>query len=131
MKKKTMFTESQKIANEIFGRIKNVTMRIESDEQKLQQDFALNFPWVCEDLWTANFQRDTYKYWLHEFETSNETWQDFVQRELNHWKTFCSRPSNVRTNSTGALHREVSTWKFQCALEFIAILETLLNYKNA
>lgn len=116
--------------NELNARIKNVTMRIDSDEAKLAKEFNYYFSWCAEDLWKAHFERRTYQYWLRSIESGEETTMEFFQRELEQLQNFCSMPFNVRENSTGSLHREVSTWKFQATLEFITTLKAWLNRQN-
>ena len=127
---KTKTKQDNVFTRELHSRIKNVTMRIDTDQAKLAKEFDYYFAWCAEDLWKAHFERRTYQYWLRQLESSEDSPEVFFRSELEQLQNFCSMPYNVRENSTGSLHREVSTWKFQCTLEFITILKVWSNREN-
>jgi hypothetical protein len=107
---------------------------IKKDETKLLENFLYNFAWVGEDLWKMKYKQHFIQYAFNaalEREDLNEDIEHALKAEikprLEMLRSECLRSYNVRENSTGALHRETSLWKFQCQLELIEWLNRLVK----
>lgn len=103
--------------------IKGLNRQIELGNQKLAKDFAYYFPWVGEDLWMDNFKLKYYQSMLIELET--HTAEEVMAHHTKFILDFTGRSYNVRENSSGSLHREVSTWKFQALLNILENLRSI------
>jgi hypothetical protein len=89
--------------------------KISEMNEKLTQNFVYHFSWVGEDLFMRHFKNDMYKALLIIINEYGA--KEALNIEINRLKAYTSSPYQVRENSTGSLHREVSTWKFICMLE--------------
>jgi hypothetical protein len=104
---------------------------IQKDEAKLTEDFLYYFSWVGEELWKMKYKQQfiqrIYDAACDSEETIEADLKAQIKPRLEMLLTECSRSYNVRTNSTGALHRETSLWKFQCELELIEWLNRFVK----
>jgi hypothetical protein len=91
--------------------------KISEMNEKLTQNFVYHFSWVGEDLFMRHFKNDMYKALLIDINEYGA--KEVLTAEIERLKAYTSSPYQVRENSTGSLHREVSTWKFICMLELL------------
>jgi hypothetical protein len=82
--------------------------------QKFTGDVTYHFAWIGEELFKASYKCDWYKGWMNNLNNHDGITIDVIMKEI---ENFLSRSHNVRENSSGSLHREVSTWKFICTME--------------
>jgi hypothetical protein len=99
--------------------------KTEKDMKKLQENYVYYLPWCGEELWKNQFMLEHYEYYAKNLPEDTDAANDYLTRTIKQLKEICMRSYNVRTDSTGALHRETSTWKFQCQLDIIDFLENL------
>jgi hypothetical protein len=92
---------------------------------KLHLNFVYNFAWVGEDLFKCNYKMDLYNVLIYEIKEYGA--KDTLTTNVNRLKTITRSAHQVREESTGALHRETSTWKFMCMLELLNELESYLE----
>ena len=124
--------QNKMIHQEFKTKLKMFARDIEKDEAKLNENFLYFLPWVGEDLWKLKYQKEfIQKIYNQPRQCSDEFFDEALKDEirpiLEMLRTECSRSYNVRTNSTGALHREISIWKFQCDLELIEWLNRFVK----
>jgi hypothetical protein len=97
--------------------IKNNQEKISEMNENLTQNFVYHFSWVGEDLFMRHFKNNMYNALLidiNEYGTENA-----LKENIKRCKAYTSSPYQVRENSSGSLHREVSIWKFICMLELL------------
>lgn len=112
---------------EIHFTVKHLQQSIDKDKARLEENYCYYLSWCGEDLWRNEYKAAFFRGLLEELEGDYS--ERVFQNKIGLLKTYCSRSYNVRENSTGSLHREISTWRFMCDLE---ILETLEAYvKNS
>ena len=97
--------------------IKNNQEKISEMVLKLATNFVHNFSWLGEDLFMRHFKNDMYKALLIDINEYGA--KEVLTAEIERLKAYTSSPYQVRENSTGSLHREVSTWKFICKLQLL------------
>jgi hypothetical protein len=97
--------------------IKNNQEKISEMVLKLATNFVHNFSWVGEDLFMRHFKNDMYNALLMDINEYGA--KEALNTEIERLKAYTSSPYQVRENSTGSLHREVSTWKFICKLQLL------------
>jgi hypothetical protein len=107
------------------SKIKWTALKVEEDMKKLQENYVYYLPWCGEGLWKNQFMLEHYQYYATNLPEDTDAANDYLTRTIKQLKEICMRSYNVRTDSTGALHRETSTWKFQCQLELIELLENI------
>ncbi len=112
---------------EIKSIVNNLTSKVTADTEKLNENFAYYLPWCGEDLWRNTYCRDFFKGLLEELEGDYAAF--VLGNKIELLKGHCRRSYNVRENSTGSLHREISTWRFICDLENLNTLENI--FKNS
>jgi heme oxygenase len=104
---------------------------IQTSEAKLTEDFLYYFSWVGEELWKMKYQQQfiqrIYDAACESEETIEQDLKKQIKTRLQMLREECLKPYNVRTDSTGALHRETSTWKFQCDLELMEWLNRIVK----
>jgi hypothetical protein len=95
--------------------------RVDKMQAQLQENYLYYLPWIGEDLYVETYKLKTYQSILNDLDTQTEA--EVLNYYLLLFKSFCKSSYNVRENSSGSLHREVSTWKFVCTMELIESLE--------
>jgi hypothetical protein len=119
-----MKTESKLSLSQILNNyIDFYELRVSELMVKLESDYLYQLPWLGEEIYKYKYTIAYYKSMLNDLqsETDGVVLGYHTRKLLN----YCRSPYNVRENSSGSLHREVSTWKFQCNLEIIEKLEQL------
>lgn len=111
---------------EINQRIKWLEPRIAQNQEQLKQNFTYYFSWVCEELWKDEFKVAYYRHIL--VDAYENDIEEVMMKKARQLAKFCTEAYNVRENSTGALHREASTFKFISSLELLEDLNKMLNY---
>lgn len=105
------------LVKRIEGLIEFNQGKISKMNEKLTQNFVHNFSWYGEDLFMHHFKNDMYKALLIDINKFGA--KGILTSEIERLKAYTSSPYQVRENSTGTLHREVSTWKFICMLQLL------------
>lgn len=100
-------------------------LRVSELMLKLESDYLYQLPWLGEEIYKYKYTIAYYNSMLNDLQS--ETDVVVLGYHIRTLLNYCKSPYNVRENSSGALHREVSTWKFQCNLEIIEKLEKLNN----
>lgn len=90
---------------------------IQKDQQRLAENFIHNFAWCGEALYKALWMSQYCKNMLEDCEVHGA--EAVGNRMLKSLLSNVSRVYNVRVDSTGSLHREVSTWQYQLQLELL------------
>lgn len=124
---KTTHNTHADIQMALNSKIKWTQLKVDEDMKKLQENYVYYLSWCGESLWKNQFMLEHYQYYASHLPEGADTHHEWFTRTIKHLKDICMRSYNVRTDSTGALHRETSTWKFQCQLELIEFLETLIK----
>lgn len=90
----------------------------------LSSDITYKFAWIGEELFKESLKADVY---LHIKNASQEelTLEDAISERIKGIQQFLSSPYNVRENSSGSLHREVSTWKYIAFMEVLQELQSI------
>jgi hypothetical protein len=109
----------------VKSEIKVLNHRIAEMKSRLDADFEYNLAWVGEDLYKANLRLKVMNGLIAELGSHTE--EEVIAYNLKYALDFITRSYNVRENSTGSLHREVSTWKFQVQVDFYNWLKDLTN----
>ena len=109
------------LVKRIEGLIEFNQGKISEMNEKLTQNFVHNFSWYGEDLFMHHFKNDMYKALLIDINEYDYRFgaKRILTSEIERLKAYTSSPYQVRENSTGTLHREVSTWKFICMLQLL------------
>jgi hypothetical protein len=108
------------IASEVANQIKYLEYKVKDLQKLLNANFLENFAEVGENLYTYQYQIEEYKYHLLYFNNpnhANKTQQEKLKVIISGYEVTLNRKGNVRTRSTNALTREVSTWIFLANLE--------------
>jgi len=96
---------------------------IKKDEAKLHENFLHYFAWVGEDLWKMKYKhhllQTIYSAAVYDDNSIEQDLKAEIKPRLEMLREECLKSYNVRENSTGALHRETSLWKFQANLELV------------
>jgi hypothetical protein len=113
------------IKNEIANYIIFLENKITNLKKKLNQNFLSEFAFVCEELFTYEFQLQQliYKFNFLCDNTIDGSEQKRIGIIIEEFEQFLNHAGNIRNNSNNSLHREVSTWKYAAILE-------LKNYFN-
>jgi len=98
--------------------IKTTERRIEKSKASLAENFTYYLPWVGEELYKDEFKIKYYESILTDLTDMPED-NNTIEIWIKRLSDFTSRSYNVRENSSGSLHREVSTWKFIATMELI------------
>ena len=109
--------------NYLESQIKFSDKKVTGLKETLMNNFCYHLAWIGEDIYKTQYKLEHYKKMLSELNEHSE------EEVLNHWieefTKFISRSYNVRENSTGALFRECSTWKFICTMELLEELKSI------
>ena len=92
--------------------------------EKFSSDISYQFAWLGEELYKESIKADIY---LHIKNASVEdiTLEQSIFERIKGIEQYLSRPYNVRGNSSGSLHNEVSTWKYIAFMEVLEELQTI------
>lgn len=113
---------------ELKTRVKYLDAKIEKCQVNLETDFLGQFAWAAEELWKTSWTKMHFERIMDETLSMNDLEaRQTIAAEIQQLELYCRRSFNVRVNSTGALHREVSTWEFQCKLDAIDTLSIFLH----
>jgi hypothetical protein len=117
------------IQSEIQSEINYLQNKIIEAETSLQKDFLYYFEWVSEELFMHKFKINELQFKL-EFILNIED-EALVIEEckmiIKSYERFLDSEYNVRNNSSGTLHRETSTWKYQSILELKKFFVNLIK----
>jgi hypothetical protein len=119
----------------LSSRLTYLNNQIAPLQARLDEDFVYQLPWVGEELWQKSFESRYVSEVLKAMEGLEESTssdnvcpvRQVIFHNCKQLKAITTRPYNVRVNSTGSLHREVSTWQFQVQLELYLYFNELLN----
>ena len=121
---------SNTIQAEIASQINYLQNKIVEAETNLSKDFLYYFEWVSEELFKHKFKINELQFKL-EFILNIED-EALVIEEckiiIKSYERYLNSEHNIRSNSTGTLHRETSTWKYQSILELKNLFVNLLEY---
>jgi hypothetical protein len=98
---------------------------------KLSENVVYQMPWVTEELFIASFKLSVYNMIPHIGNVLTQNVDEICISQKVQWKIadlelHVSREYNVRENSSGSMHREVSTWKFIASMQLIKELKGLV-----
>jgi hypothetical protein len=94
-------------------------------QDQLKENFVYHFPWIGEDLYKETYLVAHYNHMLADLTTESE--ETVLEYNIANLKNYLKSSYNVRENSSGALHREVSTWKFQANMDLLEQLEKFIK----
>jgi hypothetical protein len=86
---------------------------------KMTANFCREFAWNGEELWIETFKLDHYRAMLNDMVERGKDWVEVQAYWEERFASFTSKAYNVRENSTGALHREASTFKFLANMDLL------------
>jgi hypothetical protein len=99
--------------------------------KKLIENVCYNLPWICEDLYIESYKLDHYKAILKDMVKDCElTYEEIFDYWITKFQNFISQDYNVRENSSGTMHREVSTWKFVATMQMLKELKQIVKYSK-
>lgn len=90
---------------------------------RLFNNYTYELSWVGEDLFIEQYKLEHYKAILEDVVKLGE--EESMRYWLERFNGHINQDYNVRENSTGSLHREVSTWKFIAIMQMIKELNKL------
>jgi hypothetical protein len=109
------------IEAEIQSEINYLQNKIIEAETSLQKDFLYYFEWVSEELFINKFKINELQFKLEFMLNTTIDNESLIIHEckmiIKSYERFLDSQHNVRSNSSGTLHRETSTWKYQAILE--------------
>ena len=117
------------IQQEIASEINYLQNKIIEAETCLQKDFLYYFEWVSEELFMHKFKINELQFKL-EFILNIDNKSliiDECKMIIKSYERFLDSQCNVRSNSSGTLHRETSTWKYQSILELKKYFQNLIK----
>lgn len=119
---------NSEIIETIKFEIQNLERRISEDQKKLNENFVYYFSWCGEDLFMNNFKLEYYREVIIESDKNSDLpVETIIQHYIKTLNKFIAETHNVRVNSSGSLHREVSTWKFIASMEINKFFNSLLK----
>jgi hypothetical protein len=92
---------------------------------RLAANVTYEFSWVGEDLFLASYKADQYARILMIQETNDCTLTEAIEHTIEDLERYISSEYNVRENSSGSLHKEVSTWKFIASMQLLKELKSI------
>jgi len=95
---------------------------------RLMENYTYELSWIGEDLFMEQYKLEHYKAILEDVVKLGE--QEAMRYWLERFNGHINQDYNVRENSTGSLHREVSTWKFIATMQMIKDLNHITKYRN-
>jgi hypothetical protein len=121
-------TTTDTIRQDITNRKQRRENGLLSAVRLLDEDFVYQFPFHGENVWKTRYILNTYDFWLKRIADGDETLLSMFSRDRRQFRQFINNPANVRQNSTGALSRECSVWRYECNLMLLEEIEELLEY---
>jgi conjugal transfer/entry exclusion protein len=120
--------KSDNVKSVMFS-IKHAEEKVEQLQSRLNENYLGNFAWAAEDLWRQSFIVIDLKRKLNYLldEETSLTELEKINEIIDTYQNILDRTYNVRSNSSGSLHREVSTWEYQENLDLKRFFKTLLN----
>lgn len=118
---KVELTKDEQIRFALQMYVRRNEIDIEKGKAEMMDDFLYRMAWNAEDLYKKIYVTNYYKSML------TDMMEHSVERVMQEWikrmENYISQSYNVRENCTGAMHREVSTWKFVCQMEMLEWLK--------
>lgn len=113
--KNSIITIKAEIAHEIVY----LQNKINEAEANLNRDYLYYFEWVSEELFINKFKINELQFKLEFILNINDPFLAINECKMiiKSYERFLDSQCNVRSNSSGTLHRETSTWKYQSILE--------------
>jgi hypothetical protein len=102
--------------------------RVDKMQDQLKENFVYHFPWIGEDLYKETYLISYYNSMLVDLVVESE--DNVLEYTIANLKHYLRSSYNVRENSSGSLHREVSTWKFQANMDLLDQLEKFAKNNN-
>lgn len=127
--KKTNAETKTGIVTELCSEIRWLQSKVEQLKSRLADDFLYSFAWAGEDLFRQEFKLTQLGYKLR-YLCDNEidlSEIEKIQIIIKDYQAILDQSYSVRENSTGSLHREVSTWKYQEMLELKKFFQNLIK----
>lgn len=119
---------NSEIIETIKYEIQHLERRISEDQKKLNDNFVHYFSWCGEDLFMNNFKLQYYRGVIIESDENPDLpVETIIEHYIKTLNNFIAQTYNVRENSSGSLHREVSTWKFIASMEIAKYFKSLLK----
>lgn len=119
--------------NDLLRRIEHAANFNEKEKQeglaKLAENYVYHFAWAGQKIWELSFKLDYYRAILEDVSGGQQP-HISIAFYKNQLQDFTSRSYNVREESSGALHREASVWKFKASMELAQEFTSLLNELN-
>jgi hypothetical protein len=117
------------ITSEIESQINYLKNKIVESETKLNQDFLYYFAWVSEELFINKFKINELQFKLEFILNIDDELLSIEECKMiiKSYERFLDSQYNVRSNSSGTLHRETSTWKYQSILELKKFYQNLIK----
>jgi hypothetical protein len=95
---------------------------------RLMENYTYQLSWIGEDLFMEQYKLEHYKAILEDVVKLGE--QESMSYWLERFNGHINQDYNVRENSTGSLHREVSTWKFIATMQMLKELKQIIKHSN-
>jgi hypothetical protein len=126
MKNKTMtLAEVKVIEKRISSKCEFLIDKRNTLLENLKENVSYQFAWIGEDLYMTSYKADHYQ-WIYKMGSlEGNTIMEMLEYKIEELKSYVKHSYNVRQNSTGTLHREVSTWQYIASMELINELENL------
>jgi hypothetical protein len=125
------------VINELESNLKYSDKKRVNLLNKFNEDFCYELGWNGELLWKLSFRCKEYSRLIKRIESNYYDWLEFNKDTIDTLETlqnfvdenmyFLSMSYNVRENSTGSLHREVSTYKFQETMEINNEIKSIIK----
>jgi hypothetical protein len=98
----------------------------------LMKDFCGNFAYCGESLFGVSFRRKEYQSLLKAMESDDDALNYLVvSGRIVNYESYLSKSYNVRENSTSALHREASIFKYKEIIDMVGFLKSvILSYTD-
>jgi len=95
---------------------------------KLADNVVYQMSWVTESLFENAFKERVFdEINIMMVKCDDVDIAEAIEIKIKELQQFISSPNNVRENSSGSMHREVSTWKFVASIELIKELQSLVR----
>lgn len=95
---------------------------------KLADNVVYQMAWVTESLFEKAYKERVYdEINIMMIKCDDVDIAEAIDIKIKELQQFITTPHNVRENSSGTMHREVSTWKFIASIELIKELQGLVR----
>lgn len=116
----------QQFINSTSEQIRYTESKIESNKEKLSEDFIYYLSWNAKDIYTDSIRVKEYKRWLTRLEDLND-FGYFIHSELEAYDDYLSSEYHVCIESTNAVSELCVTWKYQVIVELRKVLKGWLK----